>query len=397
MLTRLTITLTLLTALIGCSRGNPTLPINEPPNLTPLSWSLDGIGRTGLCGGISGDLFAQLVADKTQQYPDPWLSIVNLSTKSEIWKQATPFDINFSYSCSGIATDGNIWGTFILNTGTVVFSLDGISSIVPPPDGTIANPPFTSPVIIGKTLIVGNAPIASGSGYLYAYDLSNPNSLKLLWKRELSGIVQSMSSDGSVLYVGYQYFEGEDYKAFVEAVNSSTGITIWKASTLTNNAGWHTPTAIQPYQNKLIVVAFDRLQAFNQDTGERLWVLQESMATHCPGGGQNDWPILVENGQIFVNSKGGKCVYSLNVADGSIAWVQNVEKGASFGGRPVLVRGVLYAANGYLWGFDAKTGNPLSVTKELDPYAYNINLYYYPTRDEIVFWSDGVKAYKPIQ
>jgi len=278
-----------------------------------------------------------------------------------------------------------------------VFSTSGISAVVSTPDGTIADPPFTSPVMIGKTLIVGNTPNLYGPGYLYAYDLANPSAPKLLWQRELPGIVQSMADDDTALYIGYQYGQGTDYKSFVEKVDPTTGVAVWKSSTLQTRPLFnHVPTAMAIHENMLIVNVFDHYQAFNQATGERLWVSKESMTTYCPGGGFNESALLVEAGRIYVNSEGGKCVYALNATDGNVVWARVLDKGYTFGGKPVLVRGVLYAANGYLWAFDANTGKTLSLSKYIDDYAYEIPLYYAP-RDEIILWSDGVKAFRPLR
>lgn len=280
--------------------------------------------------------------------------------------------------------NGNL-EVYDLETGNILKSL-------PPPTGTT----FKTGGLGAYQKIINNKLIINADDeVLIVYDISIPNSPKLLWVRQSNdaGFPRATDGDTNAIYLAASV-KGNDY---LTALNPETGETIWRQPDLyPENRG---ALSIRVSGNGLYVVGSDHsMHAFDTKTGRKLWAIDDTWRKDCDGAISEVYELLVTPDTLYASPNSGVCVWAVNLKDGQIKWAMSAAKYGypyTFGGTPILVNGVIYAMNTRLWAIDAQTGEVLGLSKEVDknwvvskPQFIN---------GEIIAWGINAAGFKPVR
>ena len=237
----------------------------------------------------------------------------------------------------------------------------------------------------------------------YKYDISDKSNPVLVWQIEMPIEIRSITlTDENELFVGVQEPDAD----YIHLLDLDTGETLWKSSTAyemtgslgdVSYEGWI--RAAKADAKYLYTISHQTIQAYSKDTGQRVWIT-DWLWDECPGDGV----VIVEDMEmsedsLFISPDDGSCVLSISKKNGAVNWSRSSsispDNYYTFGGKPAYHNGVVYASNGVLWAFDAKTGEVLSITNNLD--AFSLSTWVQYAADKIIVWGTRITAYKPVR
>lgn len=376
----LLLTLLALGVLSGCGSTYS----NDAPDRTPVLWSLPLPGGSQP-SGISDSLIVSTVnMQEENKKKNGVLTFIDLDEREIIWQAEEGMGLIINQI---MVSNGTNWFVnndelrrveVYQNDGTLVRTFDYILA-----DGV--NQSGLSPVIVDNALY-----ISQGRG-IYAFDISEPDKLTLLWSTELDYATSSLSADATGVYAGlFDHPESLD----VVRLDAATGEVVWTASSYTDTVyEARTPASLALKDNALFVNTANTMQAFDTETGERLW-LSEPLSCETDGPYPGYVQTLDDKDIYFTI---GACVMSVSQKDGKINWIMSAldsSKRFTFSAQPLLHNGVLYTVNGYLWAIEADTGKVLSRSQKSDPSQF---AYIHEYNNQIIVWGGNLLAYKPVR
>jgi outer membrane protein assembly factor BamB len=171
---------------------------------------------------------------------------------------------------------------------------------------------------------------------------------KLLWHRSLGTFNNYHGTAGSpLLYkdrliVFQDHAGGSQGSAFVAALDTATGKTLWRTER-SGTVGWSTPIALRAADHDEIIVSSQhRVQAYNPDNGAEIWSCRGNLFEVIPTP-------VVGHGMVFCSS--GRAGPTLAIRPGGkgditathVAW--QTPKGSPFVPSPLLYGDTLYLVN----------------------------------------------------
>jgi outer membrane protein assembly factor BamB len=171
---------------------------------------------------------------------------------------------------------------------------------------------------------------------------------RVAWHRSLGTFANYHGTAGSpLLYkdrliVFQDHAGGSSGGAFVAALDTSTGKTIW-STPRRGTVGWSTPVAIRAFDHDEIIVSSQSLvHAYNPDTGAELWTCRGNLFEVIPTP-------VVGHGMVFCSS--GRAGPTLAIRPGGkgdvtgshLAWQS--PRGSPFVPSPLLYGDTLYLVN----------------------------------------------------
>jgi outer membrane protein assembly factor BamB len=263
-------------------------------------------------------------------------------------------------------------------------------------------PEITSPENCGQIelKVVNNRLYLTNDRRVLAYDISQPETPKQLWVSDLnSKSVFDFAVDGD-LYVTTLNLQGDS----LFRISAEDGSIIWKARNNYPNGNGYLygeysgAQGITTFENKVIVGSSQTIQAFDKNTGKRIWLSPE---LQCRGGVPGGYAAKLEvgGGKVYAQYNSMDCVHAINLSDGSVSWVVSAGDypglGGGFSGKALYHNGVVYSANGRLYAIEASSGKVLSISRNLDRYAHETTPQLID--GEIVIWGLDITAYKPLR
>ena len=354
------------------------------PNRTSVAWSisLEGYGEVEQSGGLLLGMADRTTEDR--------LVAVDLSGKEISWKSdAVGFQGGDLVTAS---TEQYVYAQVIRAEGFYIYTKGGdLVQQMAFPDPYESNVSTMHPAVYGDRLYISNG------RYFHAYDLTEPASPSLVWKISYDYNFKAVAVDETGnLFVSMA--TTKDLDVALKRLDPADGSVIWQTSTRTEKVNEQLAAyALEVEGEKLFAAALGTLQAFNKETGERLWVSDPLVCTS--DGIQVVSAIELAQDTAYLAPRGGSCVFAIDLADGSMLWMHNakVVPGAwfTYGGKPKYYNGVVYATNSFLWALDAKTGKVLSLSNIQDRLAQFTYIEEYG--GEILVWGERLRAYKPVR
>jgi outer membrane protein assembly factor BamB len=349
-----------------------------PDNMTVL-WSLELKNGLAMPSLLSGNLLGGVFRTS-----DIWqFGVIDLDQHKVLWKSASNQGL---VSLQTFVSDGAYW--FVHNgfqSRLEIYRNDGTMFTFNYPDVSEGNTEGLSPILDDTTLYVGSGV------YIYSFDISNPEKPVLNWRLQAPKWLTDIVLDEGWLYVGVQISENAPS---VFKLNPKDGSTVWSATTYADTVQYpHFVEAMAIRGDKLFVSASSTMQAFDKNTGKRIWI-SEPLPCGWLGFGDS-WVLELDDKSIYATV--GSCVYSIAQADGKVNWIMSAvdtDANFTFSDKPTLYNGVVYAANGYLWAIDAETGKVLGMSRaDNDSQGSYIHVY----KNQIIVWGKNLYAYKPIR
>ncbi|MFC5850058.1 PQQ-binding-like beta-propeller repeat protein [Deinococcus petrolearius] len=137
---------------------------------------------------------------------------------------------------------------------------------------------------------------------------------------------------------------------------------------------------------------------FDQASGEQKWATGPFT---CPGGETGGMLFVVANGkQFLVMPNGDHCFSSWDIKTGVRKWVFSAPDGhhATFGQQPLVLNGVVYASNSWLWALDAETGKPLGASTYMNYAMLTKGTPLYDAKNNQILVSGGqLTAFRPLR
>ena len=315
-----------------------------------------------------------------------YLTAVSLESGNVLWKSNEVWRDNIR--------------PILVSDGTYLFGDAGDSLQIYLLDGTkltsIAHPGGPGGNTWGARLILEGNKLFIPNGYrLYVYDISNPAEPKLSWQIEqqkmLSGVALDERGD---VYV--TLFAG-DYDDSVFKFSGDDGRELWRTGTYDPSIDSpYTGTYAEVVLGRLVVEAQSRYIAYDLQTGQKVWISDPLTCGRV--NYQNAYSFLTVEGTIYRNSGGGSCILAVNASKGSLLWTFDPETEFSytFGGRPILYQGNLYASDGQLWTLDAFTGEVVSFSPDeraLFSALTHVHIY----KGQVVVWGQNLTLFEPVK
>lgn len=144
----------------------------------------------------------------------------------------------------------------------------------------------------------------------------------------------------------------------------------------------------------LLLDAWAELMAYDIQ-GNLLW---KNPPFYCPNGNTNLYTfVYVQEGIVMPIPLGDSCLSAWELGTGKKKWVFDA-KNYTFANRPLILNGVVYSANTYLWALDKETGKVLGRSQEL-PRAQGPSgtVLYDAKRNQLLIWGDQIWAFKPLR
>lgn len=176
-----------------------------------------------------------------------------------------------------------------------------------------------------------------------------------------------------------------------------TGRELWSATPEELGDDPLTVQVLELSGDNLLAYVQGSLQAFNTQTGERLWV---ALLGSCADGVGPASALEVGGGFAYVSPGLGSCIFAVDLSSGRAAWtVSTGEVGPdgaiTIDGKPLYHNGVVYTSVERLWALDAKTGRVLSFASQRAENTTTTFVHY--ANGEILVWGDELTAYKPVR
>jgi hypothetical protein len=192
---------------------------------------------------------------------------------------------------------------------------------------SVNQPASPTPVTDGKSLFV-----YFGSFGLLAFDFEGTR----LWEHKLGPFRHHMGVGSSpVLLEDRVLLNVEtDGPAFLLAVATGSGETIWEVPRKVRQAGYSSPFV---WKQQIILAGHRSLKAYGADNGRELWTT----------GGLSDYVVptpVADDDFLYVTSSGpgGSIVMAVR-EDGSVAWRSS--RGAAYVASPLHVSGLIFTIN----------------------------------------------------
>lgn len=147
------------------------------------------------------------------------------------------------------------------------------------------------------------------------------------------------------------------------------------------------------------------MHAFDKD-GNKLW----TKPSYCEGRENIGMSHMdIQNNVLYTAPSGGSCLTAYNMSTGDRRWEFTPPNNQfTFGSRFTIVRGVLYAANGFLWAIEADTGKLLAQSRDFlgappdakwpnTAYLSGGTVNYDAKRDQLLLWAYKLWAFKPVR
>lgn len=186
----------------------------------------------------------------------------------------------------------------------------------------------------------------------------------------------------------------------IHAVTASTGEPRWEKEMHRMDGALLLWTALDIQDD--IIVALEtgttELSALNLDGTER-WKVPRAV---CPNGGTTIMVnVTAQDGLVYPTPDGDACQNAYDLQTGKLRWTfyPPRENTFSFGGKPLIVRGVAYLGNGYLFAIDTATGRILARSAEKNDGAttHSATPLLDPVTGNIVQLGHDAMIYKPVR
>ncbi|PYE51862.1 PQQ-binding-like beta-propeller repeat protein [Deinococcus yavapaiensis] len=130
--------------------------------------------------------------------------------------------------------------------------------------------------------------------------------------------------------------------------------------------------------------------------GKLLW---ETPNVRCPGQETNVVSGLFRHGStLLLMPDGDGCFFAFDTLTGKLKWAFESPNQLSFANRPLVLNGVVYAANGYMWALDLETGKILAMSqKNATTQGTTGTPAYDSSTNQIVLWGRELQFYKPLR
>lgn len=359
---------------------------SESADGTPVIWSTQVYGS-----GYSLVVDEQIIGFTLNENGSWHLTAVSLENGEILWKSKKP-------------TLGTKRRPSIIRDGDYLFHDAGNDLRVYLLGGTelasVAHPNPSGGGTPGARLVLdGDRLFIPNGEYVYVYDVSNPLEPTLVWQNEQPKLLNGLAVDERgdvyiVLNAGYSV----DYRGNVLKLSGEDGRELWRSDTRDSRIdqfGAGTYTGI--VSGRLVVEAGSRYIAYDLQTGQRAWISDPLICDDA--GYQNAYTFLEVGGIIYRNSGGGSCILAMDASNGKLLWTFNTlgtPASYTFGGRPALYKGSLYAANGRLFTVDAATGDLVNYSP--DERATQSSLtHVHVYRGQVVVWGQNLTLFEPVQ
>ena len=263
------------------------------------------------------------------------------------------------------------------NPYETILSTSSVSNLFYAWKGATGGPIASSPAV---ALISGSAVVyvASGDGYLYAFDAFGPTKgcspsgvCPPLWKYQLDlgfdesspavadevindlGCVQTMGVQTSVVYVA-------SYDGYLHAIDAAKGCLIWKTPIGGEPAAFSSPAVANGVVYVVTGDLLGSIVAVNAATGVPLW--SGAVASYYPSP-------AVSNGLVYAGDDAGGGTFRAfsTSCSGFCSPLWTSEYLGAFKSSPAVASGVVYVGsdNGNLYAFNAAGCSPGTVCKPL--------------------------------
>lgn len=186
----------------------------------------------------------------------------------------------------------------------------------------------------------------------------------------------------------------------LHAVTASTGARRWEKEMDRMDGALLLWTALDIEKDTIVALetASAELSALNLDGTER-WKVPRAL---CPNGGTTLMvDVSAEDGQVYPTPNGDACQNAYDLQTGALKWTfyPPKENAFSFGGRPLIVRGVAYLSNGYLFAVDTRDGKVLARGAKSNPRATRRSStpLLEPGTGNIVQLGEDAVSYRPVR
>ena len=364
--------------LTGCAQS-------KFPSETPVVWST-------LVNGLGYSLIVDnQIMGFTKSIDSNWyLTAVSLENGDILWKSEELLVGLGSKLRPAVISDGTHL-FYDSGNGLRVHLLNGeIAASVDHPGGSGSGASGAGLVLEENRLFIPN------SNWLYVYDVSNPMEPALLWQSEQPKMLSSVNVDESGdVYI--TLFAG-DYEDSVFKLAGDDGRELWRSGTHDSSIdSLYTGTYAEIVSGRLVVEAQSRYIAYNLQTGQKEWISDPLICDDA--GYQNTYSFLAVDGTIYRNSGGGSCILAMDASKGKLLWTFNTSETPSsltFGGRPALHEGNLYASNGRLFTLDAATGELVSFSPD-ERARYSDLTHVHIYEGQVVVWGQNLTLFEPVQ
>ena len=362
--------------LAGCTQGEST-----DGTLIIRSTVINGLGYSLVIGD-------QIIGFTTNDEGSWYLTAVSLENGDILWKSREPS--LGSQRRSSIVSDG----THLLHDAgndLRVYLLDGTEL------ASISYPnPFEGNTPGARLILKNNKLFVPNGNWFYVYDVSNPTAPTLQWQSEQPKILSGVAVDerGDV-YV--TLFAG-NYDNSVFKLASDDGRELWRTGTHDLDIdSLYTGTYTEIVSGYLVVEAKSRYIAYDLQTGQKAWISDPLICDDA--GYQNAYSFLEVDGTIYRNSGGGSCILAMDASNGKLLWTFNTlgtPASYTFGGRPALHEGNLYASNGRLFTVDATTGELVNYSPDeraTQSALTHVHIY----KGQVVVWGQNLTLFEPVK
>lgn len=189
------------------------------------------------------------------------------------------------------------------------------------------------------------------------------------------------------------------------------GVELWKRVVYDQPNAPQTVAAPHGYavaKDGKVVVSLELvggMHAFDKD-GKKLW----TKPSFCEGRENIGMSHMdIQRDILYAAPSGGSCLSAYDMSTGDRRWEFTPPNNQfTFGSRFTIVRGVLYAANGFLWALEADTGKPLAQSRDFlgappeakwpnTAYLSGGTVNYDAKRDQLLLWAYKLWAFKPVR
>lgn len=192
--------------------------------------------------------------------------------------------------------------------------------------------------------------------------------------------------------------EGSEYPTYLSVFDRSGNLLWRKTIRLQKPPGpkQSTPGRVGAGNGRIVALASPGDTIAFDVAGNELW---RNPAFFCPSGGGTTFyrSVSVEDNLVMLSPSGDNCISGWDARTGERKWVLDA-KVNTFDNRPLLLNGVVYASNTFLWAWDAETGEVLGRSgRLLKAQGLPGTVKYHAKRNQLLIWADQIWAFKPLR